>query len=106
MRRNSLIGPSDLKIAPKKPIPDRAMPSTARPIPEEALHHSAAHAAEDHFPHGVIVPEAVEAHDAFEKVAAKIAPTFIEPTFDAPNSAGEHEYIVSPSGQALESTIS
>lgn len=39
LRRNSLLGPNDLKLPAKKNIPDRKMPSTAASIPEEALGH-------------------------------------------------------------------
>lgn len=39
LRRNSLIGPADLKLPERKRIPMRDMPPSAAPIPEEALAH-------------------------------------------------------------------
>ena len=37
LRRNSLLGPSDLKLPSRKIIPDRKMPGTVASVPEEAL---------------------------------------------------------------------
>ena len=42
LRRHSLIGPSDLHLPNKKPIPERQMPSSAAPVDPEASGHPVA----------------------------------------------------------------
>ena len=96
LRRNSLIGPGDLKLPPKKPIPERAMPSTSAPVPDET--------AKD--PQDTTDKDSGALLDATEKNAAKVAPTFNEPMFGAPSLTGEKESVLSPTAQPREGTVS
>ncbi|KAK3670238.1 glycogenin glucosyltransferase [Recurvomyces mirabilis] len=93
LRRNSLIGPSDLKL-PKKNLPQRQMPGSAtETIPEEIAptamsaptmtsHHSLRSGSGDHPATSTLLLSAAE------KNAAKAAPTFSEPAFDAAATRG------------------
>ena len=77
LRRNSLLGPSDLKLPSRKSIPDRKMPGTVASVPEEAL-------AEPTGPLDAGVPEALPLLVGGEEAAkVKDAVAFNEPDFGA-----------------------
>lgn len=101
LRRNSLLGPGDLKLPDrKKSIPNRTMPSSSAPIPEEELPT----ALEPDGPPVSITSGGASPHgldmdgpsDAADKNAAKAAPTFSDPIFSAPSSSFVKEETLSP----------
>jgi len=82
LRRNSLMGPGDLKMSPKKDIPKRRMPSSSATIPEEAVAQ----------PHGP-----VSMSDGPAAAAKPVGVAFNEPTFAAPaKSSATKEEGLSP----------
>lgn len=81
LRRNSLIGPNDLKMPSKKNIPKRDMPSSSAPVMERALNH----------PHvwANATKEAGEGakHVGFAETTA-VKPIFVDPAFNSASGSG------------------
>jgi hypothetical protein len=96
LRRNSLLA-SDLKIAPRKSIPDRKMPGTAVPVLEETAAQLSAIEDEPHVPLGgggsphvldvteAKIPEALPLVVGGEEAAAAVKSqvAFSEPDFES-----------------------
>ena len=107
LRRNSLLGPSDLKLTSRKSIPDRKMPMPmAAAVPEEAVMQSHVPLSDAATPQGLDVrdahvPEGLPLLVGGEEAAkVKTAVAFSEPSFeptDAPGGAEvERVEVVSP----------
>jgi hypothetical protein len=92
LRRNSLIGSSDLKLPGKKVVPNREMVRTSAPLAEEVL-------AQSHVPTTGGIAQSVpgvqtSATVPFESTAAK--PTFKEPDFGTDGTVEKVEDVLSP----------
>jgi glycogenin len=121
LRRNSVLGPGDLKLPDKKHLPRRDMPQHSAPIPEEALAHphvpivgtdtpplgfdgagsgqivGDVPASAVSGPSTSTVQPASDVADAAERNVAKSAPTFNEPGFaSSSTSEAAVETILSP----------
>ncbi|EMD00568.1 hypothetical protein BAUCODRAFT_173854 [Baudoinia panamericana UAMH 10762] len=119
LRRNSLLGPGDLKLPTDRKKPSQRQMPTSASIPEET--EPAAGMSGGATPHGLNDPQqppfdsisatsTTFSMDAAQKNAAKAAPTFSEPRFDG--ARGEQgrtaEDVLSPTErrQAAEETLS
>lgn len=92
LRRNSLLGPNDLKMPAKKNIPRRDMPPSSAPVTEKALNH----------PHvwANATKEAGEGakHVGFAETAV-VKPIFVEPEFGA---GGKEDGVVDEQEKEVE----
>ena len=104
LRRNSLIGPTDLKTAPKRTIPDRKMPSTAAAVTEEALNLPQISEDGESSAQDIEAPQSQPSSNATEMNATKAA--LGEYSFGAAGSSSEGEPILSSTEQAMESATS
>jgi hypothetical protein len=92
LRRNSLIGPSDLKLPGKKVVPNREMVRTSAPLAEEVL-------AQPHVPTTGVAAQSISNVQTtttvlLDSTAAK--PTFKEPDFGTDGTVDKVEDVLSP----------